>query len=123
MIGRITIPIPYQTKVFGLSFFRKRQAGFSFTNHATLLISQHTGVELSKVPEWAKENKTLYFIETLYAAYIAWCQENYKSPVFDKQRLMVGFNQLDEDRQKMIVKVWNESTTFGAKKIPSKKKR
>ena len=123
MIGRVDIQVPYKFNIIGLSFYRDRQAGFAFTNQATLILAQNVGIELQEVPKWAKENQTLYFIESLFAAYIAYCQENYKKPVFDKKRLSEGFTHLSEEDQKKIVRVWNEALTTGAKPIPSKKKR
>lgn len=122
MIGRITLYIPFPCNFSGLTWYRKRQAGFSFTNHATLILSQNIGVDISELPEWAKKNQTLYFAEMLFAAYLAWSQENYKKPIFTKQKISEGFTKLSEYDQKSIIKAWNESLTMGAKQIPVKKK-
>lgn len=123
MIGRITLNIPLACNFSGLTYYRKRQAGFSFTNHATLILSQNVGIDLSELPEWAKKNQTIYFAEMLYAAYLAWSQENYKKPIFSKQKISEGFTKLSETEQKSIISVWNDSLTLGAKQIPVKKKR
>lgn len=123
MIGRIDIQVPIRIKVLGLSFFKNRQVGFSFTNHAILILSKNTGVEMSKIPEWAKENQIIYFAETLYSAYIANCQETYQKPKLNKTQITEGFNMLSDEDKKRVLTTWNESLSFGAKEIPSKKKR
>ena len=122
MIGRIKIQVPFLFSFAGLTWFKFRQAGFSFTNKATLILAENIGKKIDEVPKWVDENRTLYFSEMLYAAYLAYCQENYTKPVFSKEKLIQGYLRLDESEQKRIVGAWNESVTFGAKPYPGKKK-
>ena len=121
MIGRIKINIPFAYSFAGLSYYRNRQAGFSFSNATTLILAQNIGIELSELAKWAKENQTLYFLEMLWAAYVSHCQETYTKPVFTKKKLAEGINKLPEGELKRIVAVWNDSMKIGAKEISKKK--
>ena len=123
MVGRISISVPFRYNIAGLSFFINRRAGFSFTNHATLILANSLGKELDEVNQWAKENRTLFVNEMFYAAYLAYCQENYTKPKFSKTKIAQGFLRMDIEDQKKIMKVWNDSATFGAKSMPGAKKK
>lgn len=123
MIGRIKISFPYRVKVLGLSFYRNKLAGFSFTNQATLILSQHLKIDINDLTKWVEENRTLYITEMIYAAYICNCQETYTKPIFTKSQLLNGFSKLDEQNQKDLMRVWNESLTIGSKPIPGAKKK
>jgi hypothetical protein len=122
MIGRIETYIPFAYSFAGLSYNKTRQVGFSFNNHATLILAQNIGIELSKLQEWAKENKTLHFMEMMFAAYISHCRETYQKPKVTKQKLIEGLNRLPEDELKKIVAAWNDSVSIGAKEITKKKR-
>jgi hypothetical protein len=122
MIGRIVINVPFAYTFAGLSYYRNRQAGFSFSNHATLILSQNIGIDLADLPKWAKENHTLYAAEMMYSAYLAYCQENYKKPVFSKKKLSEGINRLSEDDLKRIISTWNDSAKIGVKEVVKKKR-
>lgn len=123
MVGRISISVPFRYNIAGLTFFVNRRAGFSFTNHATLILANNLNKTIDEVNEWARQNRTLFINEMFYAAYVAWCQENYTRPVFSKTKIAQGFLRLDLEDQNKIMKVWTDSTTFGAKSMPGAKKK
>lgn len=123
MIGRINIKIPFRRSIFGVSFYRTKEAGFSFTNQATLILSQNLKIDINVLPKWVDENRVLYLTEMLWAAYICNCQETFSKPKFSKSQIIDGFSKLEETGQKEIIKVWNDSLTMGAKPIPGAKKK
>ena len=122
MIGRIVINVPFAYTFAGLSYYRNRQAGFSFSNHATLILSQNIGIDLADLPKWAKENQTMYAAEMMYSAYLAYCQENYQKPVFSKKKLSEGISRMSDEDLKRIITAWNDSVSIGAKQIVKKKR-
>lgn len=122
MIGRITIQIPFLFSFAGLTWFKSRQAGFSFNNRATLILSENVNRTIDQLPKWIEENRTLYFSEMLYAAYLSHCQETYTKPKFSREKLTQGYLRLSEEDQKRIIKAWNEANSTGAKDMPVKKK-
>ena len=123
MVGRISISVPYRYNIAGLTFFINRRAGFSFTNHATLILANNLGKTVDEVNQWAKQNRNQFLFEMFYASYIAWCQENYTKPTFSKPKINQGFLRLELEDENKIMKVWNDSATFGAKPMPGAKKK
>lgn len=122
MIGRIVIKVPFAYSFAGLTLYRNRQAGFSFTNHATLILAKNVGIEMSELPKWAKENQTMYAAEMMYAAYLADCMERFEKPKFTRKKLSEGINKLSDEDLKRIISAWNDSVSIGAKQILKKKR-
>ena len=123
MIGRIKLNIPFLFSFAGLIWFKNRQAGFSFCNRTTLILAENIGKSIDEIPKWVDENRALYYGEMLYAAHLAYCQENYIKPTWTRKKLIEGYMKLPEEEQKKIVKAWNDSVNIGAKPLPGKKKQ
>jgi len=119
-MGTIELTLTRFIKFWFLRFKSKTKVGFCFWNEAILFTARRLNIELDSFFDWAKKNQTLYFSEMLYSAYEVWCKENYQKPLFNKSELLISFSLLPEKKQKKIMKVWQESESFGVKE--SKKK-
>jgi hypothetical protein len=80
-------------------------------------------IELKDFFSWAEKNQTLYFTEMLYASYLVWCKENFVKPKLSKRELVYSFSTLPESKQKELMKVWQESESFGVKEEKKKVKK
>lgn len=120
-MGKIEIILSKVKKVWFIQYTRKVRTGFLFTNKAFLILSENTGKTLDELFDWSEKNQTLYFLEMLYAAYLNYCQSNYKMPELNKQELSLSFAILPENDKKKIIETWANAENFGLEQ--SKKKQ
>lgn len=119
-MGTIELQLTQFKKVLFLVLPKKRNVGFMFVNKAMLVAAENAKIELNKFFEWADKNRTLYFAEMLYAAYVVWCQSKYNKPVFSKSELIYSFGLLSDAEREKVLKVWSQSETFGVRKNKKK---
>jgi len=122
-MGRIELILTHFRKFWFLRFPAKIKVGFLFWNEAILFVAREMKIELKDFFEWAEKNQTLYFTEMLYASYLVWCKENYVKPKLSKRELVYSFSLLSESKQKEVLKVWQESESFGVKEEKKKVKK
>lgn len=122
-MGKIELKLTRFKKFLFFRIAKKEKVGFHFINRAMLIASENLNIDIDDFFDWADKNRTLYFAELMYSAYLTWCQDNYKEPVFNKQSLLFSFGLLEESDKKKIFETWSRSESFGVKKSKKKVKR
>lgn len=119
-MGTIELTLTRLKKFLFFRYIKKEKIGFIFSNRAMLQAAESVNIELDKFFDWAEQNRTLYFAEMLYSAYLVWCQESYLKPVFGKSELIYAFGNVSDEKRKDVLKTWADSESFGVKKKKEK---
>lgn len=122
---RIICSLPYPTKIIGLTINRPRTIGFLFTNKASFLFREASGLKTSDdLKAWVNKNggETALVTEMLYWAAVAYCEEVRQPDNFTKDGLRIAVASSEKQIQEAILTTWKQSETFGATVKPDKKK-
>ena len=114
-MGLIEVQLIRLKKFLFFRFPKKEKTGFHFCNKAILIVAENAKIELDEFFNWADANRTLYFAEMLFAAYLVYCQENYQRPKFTKGELIYSFGLLNDEQRQKVIKAWANSERFAVK--------
>ena len=118
----IIVNLPFPAKFLGISFFKFKRMGFTFTNMAIFLFRENNQLETSdEYNEWIKKNgETKLVSEMIYSAAQTYLMNNQLKQKFTKQNLNIAIASTTEENQQKIVNCWKNSSTFGTKEEKKK---
>jgi len=124
MINRIEMELPLPVKVGVFFFNRKRKVGFSFDNLAKFNLRERLNLETPKdLEKWVEASgQNMFLVETLYSAHLSYNMHNRIDRDIDKSKFMIAISKIGEKQTKRLVDCWKKSESYGAKKVPGKKK-
>lgn len=113
----IIVNLPFPAKFLGVSFFKFKRMGFTFTNMAIFLFRENNQLQSSDdYNEWLKKNGEAKLVsEMIYSAAQTYCMNNQLKQKFTKQDLNIAIASTTQENQKEIMKCWTNSSNFGLK--------
>ena len=122
--GTIEIRLPYPVRLGFVSFFIKRNIGFSFDQLSMFRLLQNNEIDLPTHSDWLKKTpKSVIASEQIFAAAESYCISRRKKNNFTKEGLAKALNEAGEKVTKRIIDCYMQSEQLGQRKMPGRGKK
>lgn len=124
MINKVTIKIPYPKKL-GLIFLNtKKKVSFSFDNLSMFIFREDNKIDtVAHFNKWQKEHSDFdMFVYAAYAAAKSYSTNERKKFNLNLNKFALGLAQAEKSDLEKLTKVWKDSQSYGAERMPGKKK-
>lgn len=112
----IIVELPFVVKTIFGKKVKQKKIGFNFTNRLLFILMNRNDLKSnSDLKQLTEKNGQQWVInESLYCAYLAYCDANKIESTITIDQLMKAIVLADSDIQQQIMKCWELSQTFGA---------
>ena len=124
MINQVTIKIPYPKRLGVFMLNTKKKVSFSFDNLSMFIFREDNNIDtVADFNKWQKEHSDFdMFVYAAFSAAKSYANKKCKKFNLDIKKFALGLAQCDAADIERLTKVWKDSQSYGAEKLPGKKK-